>query len=129
MEREMKLKEINKGGLVNKGKNALTKQLRKKKYVDEDITNFELLEYGLDETLVNKSIRFYKLGINRGADMILNAIRDGKIEVGKDNKGIFFRYSQKRIKSKRKLRIKAGDKTIQESYMAVIKMANYFEDR
>lgn len=129
MEAKVKLKEINKGGLVNKGKNALTKQLRKKKYVDEDITNFELLESGLDETLVKKSRRFYKIGINRGADMILNAIRDGKIEVGKDKKGVFFKYSQKRIKSKRKLKIKAGNKTVQESYTAVLKMEDYFEDR
>jgi len=57
----VKHEENNKGELVNKGKNALTKQLRKKKYIDKDVTNFALLEDGLDEALVNKSRCFYEL--------------------------------------------------------------------
>lgn len=122
-------KQIDPGGLVNKGKNALTKQLRKKKYIDEDITNFELIEDGLDGNLIKKSKKFYKLGINRGADMVLNAIRDGKIKIGKDKKGVFFTYSQETLKSKRKLKIKAGDKIIRKSITAVLRMTNYFSDR
>ena len=97
--------KISKGGLVVKGKNALTKQLRKKKYIDEDITNFQLIESGLDDKNIEKSKKFYKLGLYRGADMILDAIKNEKIEVKKDKKGVFFTYDKDKITSKRKLKI------------------------
>ena len=121
--------KISKGGLVVKGKNALTKQLRKKKYIDEDITNFQLIESGLDDKNIEKSKKFYKLGLYRGADMILDAIKNEKIEVKKDKKGLFFTYDKDKITSKRKLKIKSGDKKLRVSYIATLKMDDYFVDR
>lgn len=121
--------KISKGGLVVKGKNALTKQLRKKKYIDEDITNFQLIESGLDDKNIEKSKKFYKLGLYRGADMILDAIKNEKIEVKKDKKGVFFTYDKDKITSKRKLKIKSGDKKLRVSYIATLKMDDYFVDR
>ena len=121
--------KISKGGIVNKGKNALTKRLRKKSYLDEDITNFRLIESGLDEKNIEKSKRFYKLGLYRGADMILDAIKNEKIKVKKDKKGVYFTYDKDKISSERKLKIKSGDKTLRVSYKATLKMHDYFVDR
>ena len=122
-------RNISRGGLVVKGKNALTKQLRKKKYIDEDITNFRLIENGLDEKNIDKSKKFYELGLYRGADMILDAIKDEKIKIKKDKKGIYFLYDKDKITSKRKLKIRSGNKSLKVSYKAILRMDDYFVDR
>ena len=71
----------------------------------------------------------YELGLYRGADMILDAIKDEKIKVKKDKKGVYFTYDKDKISSKRKLKIKSGDKTLRVSYKATLKMHDYFVDR
>lgn len=117
------------GGLVNKGKNAITKKLREKKYVSETASNFELLEKGLDESNIKTAKRWYALGAKRGAIMLAQAIENEQIAVHQDDEGFYFIVKEEVLCSSRKLKIKSGKKTIEKSKKLKIKLNKVFHEK
>ena len=111
---------------VNKGKNALTKSLRLKGYINDTTTNFSKLESGLDESNTMLAKKWFSLGATRGAIMLAQAIEDKDVKVHYQGGEVFFTFKQSRLTARRRLSIKSGAKLIRSPRRVSINLNTVF---